>query len=302
MTPAAPGPSAPAAALRLPVWARKGSPLAREARDLRVLLREEQLTTVCEEARCPNLGECFARGTATFMLLGDRCTRRCGYCSVATARPLPPDPNEPARVAAAAARLRLRHVVLTSVARDDLDDGGAAHFRATVEEIRRRLPETRVEVLVPDFKVDERAFATILETRPDVLNHNIESVPRLFPRVRPQGSYERSLELLRAARRASPGQVTKSGFMVGLGEADDEIEALLRDLRSACVDIVTMGQYLRPTRQHLPVERYLPPEEFRRLAAAARAMGFPTVYSGVFVRSSYNAQEVLEGARGAASA
>jgi len=205
-------------------------------------------------------------------------------------------------VAAAAARLRLRHVVLTSVARDDLDDGGAAHFRATVEEIRRRLPETRVEVLIPDFKGDERALATILETRPDVLNHNIESVPRLFPRVRPQGSYERSLELLRAARRASPGQVTKSGFMVGLGEADDEIETLLRDLRSACVDIVTMGQYLRPTRQHLPVERYFPPEEFRRLAAAARAMGFPTVYSGVFVRSSYNAQEVLEGARGAASA
>lgn len=302
MMQAVPGASPPSAGLRLPVWARKGSPLAREARDLRVLLREERLTTVCEEARCPNLGECFARGTATFMLLGDRCTRRCGYCSVATARPLPPDPAEPARVAAAAARLRLRYVVLTSVARDDLDDGGAAHFAATVGEVRGRLPEAQVEVLIPDFKGDDRALATILETRPDVLNHNIETVPRLFSRVRPQGGYERSLELLRAAKRASPAQVTKSGFMVGLGEGDDEIEALLRDLRAACVDIVTMGQYLRPTRQHLPVERYLPPDGFRRLAAAARGMGFPTVYSGVFVRSSYNAQEVLEGARVSAGA
>jgi len=295
-------PSAPGAELRLPVWARKGSPLAREARDLRVLLREQRLTTVCEEARCPNLGECFARGTATFMLLGDRCTRRCGYCSVSTAKPLPPDLAEPARVATAAARLRLRYVVLTSVARDDLDDGGAAHFAATVREVRRRLPGAQVEALIPDFKGDAAALGTMLEARPDVLNHNIETVARLFPSVRPQGSYGRSLELLSAVKLASPGQVTKSGFMVGLGETDAEIETMLRDLRSVCVDIVTVGQYLRPTRQHLPVDRFVPPEGFQRFEVVAREMGFPTVYSGVFVRSSYNAQEVLLEARGAAGA
>ena len=278
---------------RLPDWARKGTPLAPAARPLRVLLRDERLTTVCEEARCPNLGECFARGTATFMLLGDRCTRRCGYCAVSTGKPLPPDAGEPARVAAAAARLGLRYVVLTAVARDDLDDGGAGAMAQTVREVRRQLPSAKVEVLTPDYKGDAGAVDTVLDAAPDVFNHNIEMVPRLFPRLRPQGRYARSLALLRSIKDARPQQVTKSGLMVGLGENDDEVEGVFSDLRVAGVDVVTIGQYLRPTRDHAPVERYVPPEGFRRFEARARAMGFPTVYAGVFVRSSFNAEEVF---------
>jgi lipoic acid synthetase len=278
---------------RLPEWARKGSPLAPEARPLRVLLRDQQLTTVCEEARCPNLGECFARGTATFMLLGDRCTRRCGYCSVETGRPLRPDPGEPARVAEAAARLGLRYVVLTAVARDDLADGGALQMARTVRAVRRRLPAAKVEVLTPDYKGDPEALAVILDAAPDVFNHNIEMAPRLFPRLRPQGSYRRSLELLRGVKDGRPRQVTKSGLMVGLGETDAEVDAVLRDLRAARVDVVTLGQYLRPTREHAPVDRYVTPEGFRALESRARGMGFPTVYAGVFVRSSFNAEEVF---------
>jgi len=276
---------------RLPEWARKAGPLAPGARAMRVLLRDHKLNTVCEEARCPNLGECFSRGTATFMLLGDRCTRRCGYCSVSTARPLPPDPEEPLRVAEAAARLRLRYVVLTSVARDDLRDGGAATFAATVRAVRNALPGARIEVLTPDFRGDDSALAVVLATAPDVFNHNIETVPRLFPRVRAQGDYARSLALLAGVKRRAPGQVTKSGLMVGLGEDDAEIGAVLRDLRAVGVDIVTLGQYLRPTREHLPVDRYVPPEGFRRYEQDSRALGFPVVYSGVFVRSSFNAEE-----------
>jgi lipoic acid synthetase len=258
-----------------------------------VLLRESALNTVCEEARCPNLGECFSRGTATFMLLGDRCTRRCDYCAVSTARPQPPDPGEPDRVAEAAARLALRHVVLTAVARDDLEDGGAAHFAAAVRAVRRRLPGARVEVLTPDFKGDGRALDAVLAARPDVFNHNIETVPRVFPRVRPQGSYRRSLDLLAAVKARHPAMATKSGLMVGLGETDAEIAGTLADLRAAGVEIVTIGQYLRPTRDHAPVHRYVSPEAFRGLERQARAVGFPTVYSGVFVRSSFNAEEVF---------
>jgi len=278
---------------RLPEWARKGSPLAPGARALRVLLRDQALTTVCEEARCPNLGECFSRGTATFMLLGDRCTRRCSYCSVGTAKPLPPDAGEPQRVAEAAARLGLRYVVLTSVNRDDLDDGGAAHFAATVDAVRRALPQAGVEVLTPDFKGDRRALAAVLAAAPTVFNHTIETVPRLFGRVRPQGRYRLSLDVLAAARELRPDVPTKSGLMVGLGESDDEIRDVLRELRENGVQIVTIGQYLRPSRQHEPVDRYLRPEAFEALAAEARAIGFPTVYAGVFVRSSYNAFEVF---------
>jgi lipoic acid synthetase len=278
--------------LRLPEWARKGSPLAREARPLRVLLRQDKLTTVCEEARCPNLGECFSRGTATFMLLGDRCTRRCGYCSVLTARPEPPDPGEPSRVAAAAKRLGLRYVVLTAVARDDLRDGGAAHWAATLAAVRASVPQALVEVLTPDFKGDEAALRTVLAESPDVFNHNIEMAPRLFPRLRAQGDYERSLEVLRTVKRLRPAQLTKSGLMVGLGETDHEVLTVLGDLRAAGVDIVTLGQYLRPTREHAPVERYVTPQGFRAFEDRARALGFPTVYSGVFVRSSFNADEV----------
>ena len=257
--------------------------------------------TVCEEARCPNLGECFARGTATFMLLGDRCTRRCGYCSVATGRPLPPDPDEPARVAEAAARMRLRYVVLTAVARDDLDDGGAGHFAATVRAVRARRPEARVEVLTPDFKGDRTALEAVLSARPDVFNHNVEMAPRLFPSLRPQGDYVRSLRLLREARTLHPGQVTKSGLMLGLGETDTEVGQVLADLRAAQVGIVTLGQYLRPTRDHAPVARYVPPSDFERWADQARALGFAAVYSGVFVRSSFNAEEVFHGAAEAPS-
>jgi len=287
--------------LRLPEWARKGSPLAPAARPLRVLLREERLVTVCEEARCPNLAECFARGTATFMLLGDRCTRRCGYCAVATGRPLPPDPGEPERVAEAAARLRLRYVVLTAVARDDLADGGASQFAATVLAVRAHLPEAQVEVLTPDFKGDRAALEAVLSARPDVFNHNVEMAPRLFPSLRPQGDYVRSLRLLRDARTLRPGQVTKSGLMLGLGETDAEIGQVLADLRAAEVGIVTLGQYLRPTREHAPVARYVPPADFERWAGEARALGFASVYSGVFVRSSFNAEEVFHGAAGGPS-
>ena len=281
-----------AAPPRLPAWARKGSPLAAGARDVRVLLREERLVTVCEEARCPNLGDCFARRTATFMILGDRCTRRCSYCSVATAKPLPPDGGEPARLAEAAARLGLRYVVLTSVARDDLRDGGAAHFAASVAALRERLPQAEVEVLTPDFKGNLEALRVVLAAEPDVFNHNIETVPRLFPQVRPQGGYQRSLSLLDAVKRRCPGQTTKSGLMVGLGETDEEISVVLRDLRSVGVDVVTLGQYLRPTREHAPVARFVTPEGFRRLEAEARSCGFRTVFSGVFVRSSFHAAEV----------
>jgi lipoic acid synthetase len=252
--------------------------------------------TVCEEARCPNLAECFARGTATFMLLGDRCTRRCGYCAVATGRPLPPDPGEPERVAEAAARLRLRYVVLTAVARDDLADGGASQFAATVLAVRARLPEARVEVLTPDFKGDRAALEAVLSARPDVFNHNVEMAPRLFPSLRPQGDYVRSLRLLRDAGTLRPGQVTKSGLMLGLGETDAEVRQVLADLRGAQVGIVTLGQYLRPTREHAPVARYVPPADFDRWADEARALGFTGVYSGVFVRSSFNAEEVFHGA------
>jgi lipoyl synthase len=250
---------------------------------------------VCEEARCPNLGECFSRGTATFMLLGDRCTRRCGYCAVSTAKPLPPDPEEPARVAEAARRMGLRYVVLTGVARDDLRDGGASHFAATVNAVRRVSVAAKVEVLTPDFRGDDDALQVVLDSRPDVFNHNIETVPRLFPRVRAQGGYDRSLRLLAAAKGLVPAQTTKSGLMVGLGETDDEVTNVLCDLRNAGADIVTIGQYLRPSREHVPVARYVTPDGFRRFEDEARAMGFPTVYSGVFVRSSFNAEEVFHG-------
>jgi lipoic acid synthetase len=250
---------------------------------------------VCEEARCPNLGECFGRGTATFLLLGDRCTRRCAYCAVATARPLPPDPGEPRRVAETARRLGLRYVVLTSVDRDDLADGGAAHFAAAVLAVRRALPEAGIEVLTPDFKGESSALAAVLGAEPDVFNHNIETVPRLFPRLRPQGRYRLSLDVLAAAKALRPEGATKSGLMVGLGEEDEEVTSVLQDLRRVGVDVVTIGQYLRPTRDHEPVHRYVRPESFRAFEERARAIGFPIVYSGVFVRSSFNAEEVYRG-------
>lgn len=279
---------------RLPTWLRRPSPLVASATGVRKLLRYQSLVTVCEEARCPNLGDCFSRGTATFMILGDRCTRRCGYCAVSTARPDPPDPGEPERVAEAVVRLDLRYVVLTSVARDDLRDGGASHFARTIGAIRARRPSVRVEVLTPDFRGDLAALRVVTDATPEVFNHNIETVPRLFPVVRAQGGYERSLLFLAKIKDVAPGQVTKSGLMVGLGERDDEIHATLEDLREAQVDIVTIGQYLRPGRDHAPVERYVSPEQFEALGTRARSLGFRTVHSGVFVRSSFHAEELAE--------
>jgi lipoic acid synthetase len=248
------------------------------------------LHTVCQEARCPNLAECFGRGTATFLILGDRCTRACRFCAVSHGRPAPPDPAEPERVAAAAAGLGLRHVVVTSVTRDDLPDGGAGQFATTLRVLRRRLPEARLEVLIPDLGGSCGALEAILDARPDVLNHNLETVPRLYPLVRPGANYRRSLALLAWAKRQAPELVTKSGLMLGLGERAAEILQVLRDLRQARCDLLTMGQYLQPSDQQLPVVRYVPPEEFGWLQEKAEQMGYLGVASGPLVRSSHRAE------------
>jgi lipoic acid synthetase len=285
--------TAPVPGPRLPGWAAKKRGILREARPLRRVLRELNLQTVCESARCPNIGECFSRPTATFMIAGTRCTRRCGFCAVETARPAPLDPAEPARIAEAARRMGLRHVVVTAVARDDLEDGGAGHFAATIRALRDAVPAARVEVLTPDFKGDESPLRTVLEARPDVFNHNVETVPRLSRTVRPQASYRRSIDVLAHAKAISPATVTKSGLMLGLGEAADEVEAVMRDLRGAQCDLLTIGQYLQPTRAHLPVVEYVAPQMFTEYARVGRMMGFRHVASGPFVRSSYHADEAL---------
>ena len=279
---------------RLPEWlipaVRKRPHLAALGREL----AEMGVHTVCQSARCPNLGECFARGTATFMLMGEVCTRNCGFCAVNHGSPAALEAEEPGRVAEAARRLGLKHVVVTSVTRDDLPDGGAAHFAATIAAIREKLPEATVEVLVPDFNGDEEALGTVLAAGPEVLNHNVETAPRLYPRVRPQADYERSLGLLRRAGEMRPEAVTKSGLMVGLGESEEEVLAVLGDLRGAGVGAVTIGQYLQPTRRHLPVAAYIEPSRFDDYAAAARGMGFGHVLSGPLVRSSYHAEKLVQ--------
>jgi lipoic acid synthetase len=253
-------------------------------------MRELGLHTVCEEARCPNVGECWNRGTATFMILGDVCTRACGFCAVKTGLPSrPPDPQEPRRVADAVARLGLRHAVITSVNRDDQKDGGASIFAAVIREIRARVPGCAVEVLIPDFKGDAQALATVIEARPDILNHNTETVPRLYRQVRPGARFERSLELLRRAKTA--GLLTKSGIMVGLGEEWVEVQEAIRAIRAAGTDILTVGQYLRPSPQHLPLLRYYTPQEFDVIRDFALALGYAHVESGPLVRSSYHAEE-----------
>jgi lipoic acid synthetase len=263
--------------------------------EIQRLLRRAGLHSVCEAARCPNRSECWAQGHVTFMLLGSTCTRACRFCAVATGRPPGgPDPEEPAQVAGAAARLGLAHVVLTSVNRDDLPDGGAGHFAAVVEAIRARRPETSVEVLTPDFQGDLRAVGTVCASRPDVYNHNVETIPRLYRRVRPGARFERSLAVLAEARRWRPDAVVKSGLMVGLGEEFEEVVVVLQSLREAGVDSLTVGQYLRPTRDHLPVERYWEPAEFDELGDRARALGFPRVACGPLIRSSYQAEESYE--------
>lgn len=272
-----------------PAWLKKPLPKAPALRQMEALLRERRLHTVCESAKCPNKGECFERGTATFLILGGVCTRDCRFCSVPGGRPGSLDPDEPAHVADAAWRMGLRHVVITSVTRDDLPDGGARHFAATIKAVRDRLPEASVEVLVPDFLGDAAALDVVLTEAPEVFNHNLETVPRLYPTVRPQADYGRSLEVLRYAAGRG-GSVTKTGIMVGLGESNGEVSALLDDARGVGVSLVTIGQYLRPTREHLPVVEYVTPEVFEGYRSYGEARGL-RVEAAPFVRSSYRADE-----------
>lgn len=279
---------------RKPEWLRKPSVLAPELREVRQLLRDLNLNTVCEEASCPNIGECFGRGTATFMIGGDRCTRRCHYCDVTTAKPFPLDPLEPGHVAEAAARLNLRYVVVTAVARDDVKDGGARHFARTIQAIRQRLPEAQIEVLIPDFKGNLEALQTVLAAEPDVLNHNIETVRRLFAAVRPQGNYDRSLELLARCREYAPHMQAKSGLMVGLGETTDEVHGTMGDLRQVGVELLTIGQYLQPSLQHVPVAEFVPPARYDEYRAFGQTLGFRATFAGPFVRSSFHAGELHE--------
>ncbi len=289
----------PKATPRLPEWLRKPERHAEADHELKVMLRTRGLHTVCEEARCPNRHECFARGAATFMILGDVCSRSCGFCAVKTGRGLPMEllADEPEQVAAAAAELRLRYVVITSVNRDELTDGGAAHFAKTIHAVRHRLPAAQVEVLTPDFKGNFEALHAVLDARPDTYNHNVESVPRLYHTVRPQADYRQSLDVLKEAHHYAPEILTKSGFMVGLGERPDEVKRLLEDLRAACVDVVTIGQYLQPTRKHLPVEEYVHPDVFAGYKTYGEQLGLRAVFAGPLVRSSYMADLVHEQAK-----
>lgn len=289
-----------APAPRLPEWARKSPTHFESLHVLKTELRRLNLHTVCESARCPNIHECFHRGAATFMILGNYCTRGCGFCSVPKADPrkrdMRLDPAEPANVARMAASLNLRYVVITSVNRDDLEDGGSHHFAETVREVRRVLPDARVEVLTPDFCGDMHAVARVLDAGPHVFNHNMETVPRLYRRVRPQANYTQSLEVLAFARKHAPQTLTKSGFMVGLGETADEVQALLRDLRAHETDIATIGQYLQPTRRNLPVAEYVAPSQFEAYREYGLSIGFRMVFSGPLVRSSYMADHVADSA------
>ncbi len=278
---------------RKPQWLLKKIERTPETREVKHLLRDLGLNTVCEEAQCPNLSECFGRGTATFMIGGDRCTRRCHYCDVTTGRPLPLDPTEPRRVAEATRRLKLSYVVVTAVARDDLKDGGAAHFAATIRNIRQLVPDTEIEVLIPDFKGAAAALQTVLDARPDVLNHNIETVRTIFDAVRPQGDYDRTLELLARVKQLAPEMPTKSGFMVGLGETTAEVFATMRDLRAVGVDLVTIGQYLQPSKAHVAVAEYVPRERYAEYRHYGQELGFRATFAGPFVRSSFHAGELL---------
>ena len=277
-----------------PDWLKVRFPGGPNYLRLRRIMRDLELHTVCEEARCPNMGECWEQGTATFMLLGDVCTRACGFCAVTTGRPFALDEAEPERVADAIARMGLRHAVLTSVTRDDLPDGGAGIFAAAIEQIHARVPDCSVEVLIPDLLGNWDALAVIIRVRPEILNHNTETVPRLYRRVRPKAQYERSLELLERAKMLAPGRPTKSGLMLGLGETRDELLEVFADLRAVGCDILTLGQYLQPTPRHLPIERYVSPAEFAALRDDALALGFPHVESGPLVRSSYHAREQVD--------
>ena len=277
---------------RLPEWLRFNLPTSDTFAQTRSLLNELRLHTVCESAKCPNHWECWGKGTATFMIAGDRCTRACGFCAVTTAKPLPLEADEPRRVAEAARRMKLRHVVITAVARDDLKDGGAEHFRQTVDAVRQASPNTVIEVLVPDFNDSDMAIESVLSSNPHIFNHNLETVRRLTPAVRHRATYDRSLAVLRKAKKRGGDSIfTKSGLMLGLGEREEEILVALEDLRRAQCDILTLGQYLQPTLKHLPVSEFITPEQFEVYGRVARNMGFVHVASGPMVRSSYHADE-----------
>jgi lipoic acid synthetase len=276
-------------ARRHPDWIKVRAPGGEGFAATKRVVQDLGLHTVCEEAHCPNIAECWGHRTATFMLLGDVCTRNCGYCAVGHGRPTAVDPDEPERVAEGVARLGLNHVVVTSVDRDDLTDGGAAHFAATARAIRARIPTCAIEVLTPDFKGDRTALAQVVDSPIDIFNHNTETVPRLYARARPGGKYRRALMLLEDAKRRRPDLRTKTGLMLGLGEQREELIAVFRDLAAVGCDILTLGQYLQPSRTHLPVERYVPPVEFDELRASALELGFRHVESGPLVRSSYHA-------------
>jgi lipoic acid synthetase len=283
---------------RLPEWLRKGRTHFEDVQTLKTDLRRLQLHTVCESARCPNIHECFHRGAATFMILGNLCTRGCGFCSVPKGSPAKKeftlDPNEPANVARMAQSMNLKYVVITAVNRDDLDDGGSAHFAETVREVRRALPESRIEVLTPDFCGDMNAIARVLDAGPDVFNHNMETVAPLYKRVRPQANYQQSLDVIKFAKQYRPQALTKSGLMVGLGETPDQVQTLLRDLHAHDCEVATIGQYLQPTRRNLPVAEYVTPEQFESYRQLGLSIGFKMVFSGPFVRSSYMADLVNE--------
>jgi lipoic acid synthetase len=274
-----------------PEWLKARAPVGENFHNLKKLARGLGLHTVCESAQCPNIGECWNHGTATFMLLGNICTRRCGFCAVPKGKPGPIDWDEPARVAEAVAALKLRHAVITSVNRDDDNLAGAQIFAETIRRVRERSPECRVEVLIPDFQGSDGALRVVLDAKPDILNHNTETVPRLYRAVRSGARYERTLRLLDNAKKFSPGMITKSGVMVGLGESITELVDVFRDLGSGGVDILTIGQYLRPSRDHLPIARFYTPEEFRYMKDEAQRLGFRHVESGPLVRSSYHAHE-----------
>jgi lipoic acid synthetase len=283
----------PAEVLKKPEWIRvkAGSPSTRFY-EIKQILREYKLHTVCEEASCPNIGECFGKGTATFMIMGDKCTRRCPFCDVGHGRPDPLDADEPVNLARTIAALRLKYVVITSVDRDDLRDGGAAHFVECIRKTRELSPETRIEILVPDFRGrDDRALGILREAPPDVMNHNLETIPRLYKEARPGSDYLFSLNLLKKFKQAVPGVPTKSGLMVGLGETDDEILQVMRDMREHDIDMLTIGQYLAPSGHHLPVRRYVHPDTFRMFEREAAAMGFTHAAVGAMVRSSYHADQ-----------
>ena len=279
---------------RLPPWMKSRMPGGPNFLELRDLIRGSQLHTVCEEARCPNIGDCWERRTATFMILGDICTRACAYCAVTTGTPVGLDLQEPGRLAETVERMGLRYAVITSVNRDDLPDGGAFIFAQCIRQVRRRLPACKVEVLIPDFCGDWDALAAVMDAMPDTLNHNIETVRRIFPRVRPKGDYDQSLELIARARGLVPGGVTKSGMMVGLGETWSEILETMRDLRAVDCDLLTIGQYLRPSPGHAPICKWYTPDEFDELRGEGEALGFRHVASGPLVRSSYHADEQYE--------